>query len=328
MAAWPESPSVEVIDLRNLRSGALDELLNEEAAFWRDELSWEFTASAGLVKRFVDSQSLTGAALLVNGTVAGYTYTVLEDDKGMIGDLFVRREYASQVMEDRLLQTTVDVLMRTAGVHRIETQIVLFQYPRKAPPPYPEHLRMFERCFMVLDLTGEPRWGSAQSPSLDLEAWRDRFHDSAAGLITAAYDGHIDSQINDQYRSLAGARKFITNISQYPGCGAFQPQCSWLGWSPRTGRLAAMSLASQVAHDAGHITQLCVAPKERGQGLGRKILCHSLEALRAAGYRQVSLTVTSANRTAIRLYESIGFVTQRRFAAMVWDGFRVNRRFF
>ena len=87
-------------------------------------------------------------------------------------------------------------------------------------------------------------------------------------------------------------------------------------------------MVSVVAHDAGHITQICVAPSSRGEGVGREILARSLESLREAGCRQASLTVTAANRNAIGLYESMGFTHQRRFAAMVWDHIRPVRRFF
>jgi len=37
--------------------------------------------------------------------------------------------------------------------------------------------------------------------------------------------------------------------------------------------------------------------------------------------KSVSLTVTSANREAVRLYERVGFRTVRQFSAIVWEGF-------
>jgi ribosomal protein S18 acetylase RimI-like enzyme len=329
MAAWPESPGVETVDLRELSAGSLDPLLGAETRAWRDELAWDFTASAGLVKRFVDTQSLNGVALIAGAKVIGYTYVVIEDDKGLIGDLFVLPDFATQQNEDKLLHATVDSLMRTSGVRRVETQVILMQHPRHAPPPYAQHLRMFERCFMVRDLrSADDLWIRRGAEELEFENWRDRSHDGAAALLASSYDGHIDSHINDQYRSVAGARRFLTNIVQYPGCGAFQPQASWLAWNRYTGKLCAMSLASLVAFDAGHVTQICVAPKERRHGYGTQVLLKSLRSLVNAECRQASLTVTASNRGAIALYESLGFVTRRRFAAMVWEGFRPARRFF
>jgi len=134
-----------------------------------------------------------------------------------------------------------------------------------------------------------------------------------------SYRGHIDSQINDQYRSPAGARRFLANIIQYPGCGAFFAPGSFAAVDRSDGSLCGVSLASLVAHDVGHITQVCVEPSHRGTGLGYELVRRSLEALGARGCRSTSLTVTYSNETAIQLYKRMGFTTRRQFAAYVWE---------
>ena len=328
MAARPETPLTEVIDLRHLASGSLDEVLEEETRRWRETLAWDFAASASLVKSFADTQSLSGRALVHAGRVIGYTYTVTDEDKGLIGDLYILREYATPAVEDQLLNATVETLYRTSGVRRIESQVILLTHPRAVPPAHSTDLRLFERYFMVCDLRQPHRWASQTSCVLDIDGWSERYQEDAATLVANAYEGHIDGHINDQYRSIAGARRFLRNIVQYPGCGSFSAASSWLAWRRDTGRMCAASMVSVVAHDAGHITQICVAPSSRGEGIGREILARSLESLREAGCRQASLTVTAANRNAIGLYESMGFTLQRRFAAMVWDHIRPVRRFF
>lgn len=328
MAARPESPVTEVVDLRRITPGSLDTLLEEETRCWRDSLAWDFSSSASLVKRFADMQSLNGRALLHHGQVIGYTYTVTDEEKGLIGDLYVLREFATAAMEDLLLNATVETLYRTAGVRRIESQVIMLQHPRPAPPARAAELRLFERCFMVCDLRQDHLWLSRPATALDIDAWSERYQEDAAALIAEAYEGHIDGHINDQYRSVAGARRFLQNIVQYPGCGSFYASGSWLAWRLDTGRMCAASLASMVARDAGHITQVCVGAASRGEGIGREILSRSLRSLRDAGCRQVSLTVTASNRNAIGLYESMGFRVERRFAAMVWDHVRPPRRFF
>ena len=328
MAARSELSFADVVDLRSVAPGSLDLLLEEETAYWRDSLAWDFTSSAVLVKRFADLQSLNGRALLHRGRVIGYTYTVVDDDKGLIGDLYVQREFATPALEDQLLNSTVETLYRTAGVRRIESQVILLDHPRPAPPINARDLRLFERCFMVCDLRAPHRWAPLRTNALDLDGWGERYQEDVAVLIANAYEGHVDAQINDQYRSVGGARRFLQNIVQYPGCGSFFGDASWLAWRRDTGRMCAASLASLVAQDAGHITQICVAPASRGQGIGREVLRHSLESLRAAGCRQASLTVTASNRNAIGLYESMGFRVERRFAAMVWDNVKPARRFF
>ena len=83
--------------------------------------------------------------------------------------------------------------------------------------------------------------------------------------------------------------------------------------------MCGVSLTSLVANEVGHVTQICVGPSYQGQGLGYELLRRSLTALAAQGCKSVSLTVTSANDAAVRLYQRMGFNTRREFAAHVWD---------
>jgi ribosomal protein S18 acetylase RimI-like enzyme len=85
--------------------------------------------------------------------------------------------------------------------------------------------------------------------------------------------------------------------------------------------LCGISLASVVARECGHITQICVSGSVRGTGIGYELLRRSLTTLRDIGCRSASLTVTAANDDAVALYERVGFHTARRFSAYVWEGF-------
>ena len=44
----------------------------------------------------------------------------------------------------------------------------------------------------------------------------------------------------------------------------------------------------------------------------------SAEALRTLKFRELTLTVTSENHTAVQLYEKLGFHTIKSFTAGVW----------
>ena len=95
--------------------------------------------------------------------------------------------------------------------------------------------------------------------------------------------GHIDSRINDQYRTSAGARRFLHNIVQYPGCGAFYRPASLAAFEGVSGRLCGISLASLVTPETGHVTQICVSPAVRGTGIGYELLRQSLTTLARHG---------------------------------------------
>ena len=319
------SPTEEIVDLRRLSARHLDALLAEEIATWRAELEWDFEKSADLVRRFMDLRALNGSALVEGGEVTGYTYYVLEDNKGLIGDLYVRRGVRTLERENRLLESVLEAVMLSPQISRVECQLMMMQPLATRLMPRPKYLKTFERNFMRIDLKDAPlKEGRVRRP-VYIEKWSDFYQEAAAQLIAAAYTGHIDGQINDQYRSAAGARRFLHNIVQYPGCGMFHRPASYAAFeasgAASAGNLCGMSLASMVAPNCGHITQICVSPDTRGTGVGHELLRQSLRALRDVDCGSASLTVTAANQDAVSLYERIGFETRRRFSACVWEGF-------
>jgi ribosomal protein S18 acetylase RimI-like enzyme len=314
------APRPEIVDLRRLSARDLESLLQEETAAWRNELEWEFEKSADLVRRFTDLRALNGGALIEDGQVVGYMYYVLEDNKGLIGDLYVRRELRTPERENLLLEWALQSIMACPPVTRIESQLMMLRYAPDRPIPRAECLIGFERNFMRVDLRKSPLSEGRVRKPMYLEKWSDHYQDAAAHLIAAAYSGHIDSSINDQYRTSGGARRFLYNIVQYPGCGAFFRPASFAAFEAASGHLCGISLASLVAPECGHITQICVAPAVRGTGIGHALLRQSLTILRDMGCRSASLTVTAANDDAVSLYERVGFDIMRRFSAYVWEG--------
>jgi ribosomal protein S18 acetylase RimI-like enzyme len=321
VAAHPETCAAELVELGRIRAAALEALLEEETLAWRRELDWDFRPSAELVRRFVELQSLGGYALLQEGRAVGYAYYVAEERKGLIGDLYVLERCRRPESEARLLGAALEALMRTRAVRRVESQLMLLAPGAERHLPAAAYLKRFERLFMAFEASRAAHLQPRPETGALLDRWTERRQEEAAQVIAAAYRGHIDGEVNDQYRSAAGARRFLYNIVQYPGCGTFFAPASWLAVAPASGRLCGLCLASLVAPDVGHITQVCVAPAARGRGLGYELLRRSLVALAEAGMRKVTLTVTSANRSAVELYERMGFATLRRFAALVWDGF-------
>jgi len=311
----------EIVDLRRLTSRDLEPLLQEECSAWLDDLAWEFEKSADLVRRFVDMRALNGSALIENGQTVGYMYWVLEEDKGLIGDLYIRRHLSTPARENALIEAALEPIMLSPSISRIESQLMMISYDPGRPVPRADYASAHARSFMQIDLTRASLGRGHIRKPMYVEKWHEHYVDAAAQLIAAAYDGHIDSRINDQYCSAAGARRFLHNIVQYPGCGAFYRPASYVAFDALSGRMIGLSLASIVAPDTGHITQICVAPSVRGTGVGHELLRQSLSTLRDMGCRTASLTVTSANDDAVSLYKSVGFKLLREFAAYVWEGF-------
>jgi ribosomal protein S18 acetylase RimI-like enzyme len=323
MAAVSDLPLTRIVDLRHLRSGDLDPMLEEETRVWHQTLNWDFRASASLVRRFLDMQALNGYALVANSQPVGYCYYVCEEKKGLIGDLYVMKDFLSVDREQLLLGAVVDTLVKTPNVHRIESQLMMLRSNRTIVLPQRQSLKVYVRIFMEADL-GEISLLKERAPAVPvvIEGWTERKQDDAASLIANAYQGHVDAEINDQYRSPAGARKFLTNIIQFPGCGSFFPPASYVAIDPGTRKLSGICLGSLVHTDVGHITQVCVSKSARGTGLGYELIRRSLDAFARHGCRKASLTVTATNRGAIALYERMGFRKSREFVAYVWSEFR------
>jgi ribosomal protein S18 acetylase RimI-like enzyme len=328
MAAQANEPfNLEILDLRHFQSGDLREVLEEERRVWATELHWDFQPSCEIVRRYLDLRALSGYALLDGHRTVGYSYYVHEDHKVLIGDLFVSQPYRSLEAQHLLLRHVVETAENTPGVRRIEGQLMMLDSGAVAALYSPTEISVFERNFMLVDgiaRLGRERFGRAPSPQAIFERWSERHVEATAELIARAYQGHVDSRINDQYRSVAGARRFLHNIIQYPGCGSFHEPAAEMALDRRTGELCGVSLTSMVESRVGHITQICVAPEWRGLGIGSELLWRSMRAFCDRGCETVSLTVTASNTGAVQLYERIGFRTIRRFRAYVWEHFVRN----
>ena len=311
-----------LVDLRQVRAEELDPLLGHEIEEWERRLDWDFRPSADLVRRFIRMQALTGYALVSAREVVGYCYYVCEERKGLVGDIYVRPDYATPDNETSLVNAVVRALWATPQVHRIESQLIMLSGTARARLPLPGNLRRFPRDFMMADMSMVPSLVPAANPRIQYEPWQERDQEQAARLIAHAYQGHVDSDINDQYRSVAGGRRFLYNIVQYPGCGSFFRAGSFIAQDAVTGRVIGLALASLVAFDVGHITQICVDPEWKGRRVGYELMRRSLDALLHNGCRKASLTVTSSNEEAIRLYHQLGFRKHDVFEAFVWEGLR------
>lgn len=309
---------MEILDLRQVTARELDPLFEEERLAWSEQLHWDYHDSVATIKRFVEARTLPGYVAMDNRRAVGYSFFVYEDHKGLVGDLFVSPLHAPAGVEQKLLDHTLETLQASPNVRRIEAQLIPFSIGSYREAFAARGFRLFPRNFMLLSLHRTDLSPRPVSASLRIEHWRDRHFEKTAGLIVESYLGHIDSQINDQYGSQAGALKFLKNIIIFPGCGMFQADCSFVATEIGTERLAGAILTSRVAEHVGHITQICVIPEYRCFGLGSRLLAETFLSLRRRRYTGVSLTVTAAN-PAVRLYERLGFGTMKTFDAAVWN---------
>ncbi|MGP0096759.1 MAG: GNAT family N-acetyltransferase [Terriglobales bacterium] len=333
---------MEILDLRHFSSADLRPLLEDEIAMWGRLLSWDYTTSAEMILRYMDAKILPGYAAIERGSIFGYSFFVYEQNKGVIGDLFVREsvravresvresvragagESDGHAVEERLLTHVIETLQQSPGIHRVEAQLLAHSTGEVAGPFLRTGFSRHPRVFMNFEIGRHPQASPGLQPALppqfEIRPWSDDEYQSAAAVITAAYRGHVDSEINDQYRTLTGSLRFLNNIVRFPGCGTFDAHSSFVVYQRRTRTLVGLILCSLVRSDVGHITQVCVLPEYRSAGLGEVMLAASTRNLRGRGLKFISLTVTEANDRAIALYKRIGFESKRVFDAFVWEG--------
>jgi ribosomal protein S18 acetylase RimI-like enzyme len=313
---------VEIIDLRHFASPDLHPLLDDEIDAWGGLLGWDYRSSADMILRYIDAKILPGYAAVERGSIIGYSFFVYEGSKGVIGDLFVSPARPHDI-EVRMLEHVVETLQASPGVHRVEAQLLTHSTGELAAPFLSRGFQRYRRLFLSLQLTGAgaPSLPEVRSlKDIQIRRWTEQDYQPAAGVITTAYRAHIDSEINDQYRTNAGSMRFLNNIVRFPGCGVFDSDSSFVAIHKPSHALIGVILCSRIRHDVGHVTQVCLLPEHRGLGIGESLIAASYTALRTRNLAQLSLTVTEANRNAVELYRRIGFQEVRVFDAFVWEG--------
>ncbi len=325
--------SIEILDLRHFAAPMLRPVLEAESAVWMQRLHWDYRASCRLLMQYLDNHMLPGYAAVEAGQVTGYTFCVYEETKAVIGgvyalaggnpDMPVSAEDdggAAHEVEETLLRHLFETLLNSPQVDRIESQLLLHPTGAHADAFRQADFKLFHRLFMVQPLAGH--WGRSHADlplDLELRHWRDEDLNPAARLISRAYHGHTDSLINDQYNSVYGSMRFLNNIVHYSGCGVFSPLASHVVVDRASQELVALVLGSRVSPQSGHITQICVHPDYRRQGMARLLLGVAGAQFIRQGVSEISLTVTEANSEAVELYRSEGYEIIHTFDAAVWQ---------
>jgi len=138
-----------VVDLRRIAAWELDPLLLAETVEWEGRLDWDYSRSADLVRKFTSTGSLAGAALVEAGTVVGYGYTVVEDNKGLIGDLYVQPQLRGTRAEAKLFVALTQELLNSPQVRRLESQLLLVERATALAAERDCGFRLYERTLMT-----------------------------------------------------------------------------------------------------------------------------------------------------------------------------------
>lgn len=322
----------EIFDIRQLEASEFTSMLEVESRVWHQDLRWDFTPAARQISDSLRGRRLLGYALVIRDQIKGYCFYFYDGRKALIGDLFTDPACTELSQGRRLLERVTEALLKTPGLRRIESQLPHFTFEQLEPCFRAHCFEGYRRRFMVLSLAERlrpsPTFGAwptgtpdSPSPSEDflILPWERKHDDEAAELLHCVYDQHVDTAINDQYASVAGAGRLIENIVHRHGCGGYLPQGSLAVVHRSTQKLAGILAVTGVRPKTAHIPQIAISNQFQGVGLGTAMMEQSFRTLAQQGYREVSLTVTDLNAGAVRLYERLGFETYRTFGAFVWN---------
>ena len=324
MANGAVKTDLEILDIRHFSARQLRPILLAQARAWQQRLRWDYSNAADLLLQYLDSRMLPGFVALDHGKICGFTFCVYEGYKAVVGDAFAIDNGFMGGLETThaLLRQLLSLLEHSPEVSRVESQLLLYDGGQLALPFDAARFVTHRRLFMQIDLrttfAPKPSVSEITLPShLELRQWTSSDYHAAAEFIRSSYVGHVDSRINDQYRSIEGSTRFLHNIVNFPGCGTFDAQSSWVLRDCKSGTMAGLVLCSQVKYDTAHITQLCISNNYRGNGLGIYLMKHAMRKLARSGFDAVTLTVTEANTPAVSLYLALRFAVVHNFDAHV-----------
>jgi ribosomal protein S18 acetylase RimI-like enzyme len=309
---------LKYLPLSHLNGDLLLPLMEEEEKEWMSDLIWDYSSVRQILVSFIRQKLLPGyVAVAGENALIGYTYFLVNRDKGIIGALYVSKASQSQEAVEALLSLTIACLKDTQNIKRIEAQIMPFNNANLTATFTQHGFNYYPRYYLNLDLTASPRKNS--SPFAEkIVPWDSARLDRAAEMTQKSYHNQIDAEICQDYRTQAGCAGYLRSLVENPGCGIFMPEASFMAMDAQNSPCG-LVICCRISNGAGMIPQIAVHPSYQGRHIGDTLMFRAFERLRTMGFHTVSLTVSKKNRRAFDWYQRLGFKIRKEFGAYVWE---------
>ncbi|HXG95174.1 MAG TPA: GNAT family N-acetyltransferase [Blastocatellia bacterium] len=314
--------AINVVPLEEADLAGLESLFDEQCEEWLTLLKWDFTGPSRMIREVARQHDLAGFVAMSGGAMIGFSYYVIESSRCSIGDIYVTKSWRECGADGLMLAALLNRIERAPRVQRIESQCVMVGNSAAAELFEARGFTRYDRNYMMLDL-GELNLDEAQSRAthrlsggladVSIRQWDEDDFAQAARVIHRSYKEQPDSRINSQYATEEGCAELLTILTDHIWCGEFLPQASRVAIRRNTRNLIGVLIASKLAAGAGHIGQISIHPSYQGMGLGRRMISSALAEFQRRGFNTASLAVTTANASALHLYESCGFRTVHTF---------------
>jgi ribosomal protein S18 acetylase RimI-like enzyme len=320
MATAPiPNTELEIVPLREADFASLELLFDEQCSEWLELLRWDYSSPSRMIRQVARDRELAGFVAMSGTITVGFSYYVVESGRGSIGDIYVSSGWRGMGIDRQMTAAVLEELEQNQSARRIESQCVSIGNDASTAFLEARRFERFDRQYMTMELASNDGLDDqAQDfeharPGISIRAWEDDDFARAAEVIHRSYRGQHDSRINTQYRSESGCAELLTILTDHLWCGEFLNGVSQVAFHSGANRLAGVLIASRIAPGAGHIGQISVHPAYQGRGLGRRMINSALKEYSRRGFDSASLAVTSANASALHLYESCGFRTIHTF---------------
>ena len=308
-------PSLRVVDLFAVKPAELEDLWEQEVRVWRDQLRWDISDPLASLRHVIERGGLPGKAVRVGGQTVGYAYYVVAGRLGVLSGLVVSPAWSTTRVGGTLLEETIAEIRRK-GVPRIESQFVSPDCPWLIPSFEHEGFRSYWREFLRIDLH-QSRGAGSPLARVDLQPWRGTHLHEAATIMHAAYEGEIDTEINECYRTADGCRLVLEDLLNQGGCG--MPVLEASAMACDRGRGIGFVVITETAPRQGHLAQVAVLPEYQRRGVGRFLLRYGVSQLAALHFDTLSLFVSRSNPRALRMYQAMGFQSVLPFPVFAWE---------
>jgi ribosomal protein S18 acetylase RimI-like enzyme len=308
-------PALQVADVATVKPAVLEAFLQHEVQAWRERFCWNMSDLIYRLRLAVERGGLSGSVLQAGTRTLGCALYLISGHLGVISHFVISPECGAGAAE-MLVQETVRALRR-AGASRIEGPFISVDVPglcqlfeREGFSTYWREFLRYERC---------PTLQSVRPPAnLWLEGWRRNFAREAATIMLAAYEGGVDAELNQQYRTQGGCELVLDDVLNQGICG--NPVVKASAMAQQRGQGIGFIILTEIGPQHAHVAQVAVLPSYQHQGIGRLLLNHALSRLADCGFTAVSLIATRLNRRALEMYKLIGFKPALSFPVFAWQG--------
>jgi GNAT superfamily N-acetyltransferase len=305
----------QIVDLHTVKPAELQDLWACEVQLWRERLLWDRSDMWVALQRVLERGALPGKAVRVGARTVGYAFHVIRGRLGVIVALSVGGDSRDSEVGGTLLQATVDDILRQ-GVRRIESQFVAIDRPWLIPAFEHAGFRTYWREVLRSELcqASEP---VIPLTTVQLQSWQGTDLREAALIMQAAYDGGVDAELNQLYRTSDGCQEVLDSIMSQIGSGTVVAEASAM--ARHRGRGIGFILVTETAPRQAHLVQVAVVPGYQRQGVGRLLLHYSMSRLAVLHFDTLSLIVSRANHNALKMYQATGFASVLSFPVFTWE---------